>query len=217
VPTYERLEDQRSIREGKMMMRIFTKLTVTGFVGLFILLVALPSLAAPSADDMGEDLVKCFHSGDRHMDTTMDVLVSKSELAALAEACNGTVLKVANLESSYRGGWTNSLYRMRTEMSAKFTCVRNRDGSTTQRLWIKFLNTRDSKTPEPCEKESWKLSETKEIKAPKPSKAMCEAECYDCMAAPEVRPDDHFMCGLVFNGCCVKAGGSVGTATCQCN
>lgn len=129
-------------------------------VGVALLILASASASKADDDQVGERVLRCFHPNDRHMETSCEPLADEDVLKAALSRCSGTPIKFRSCNTSYRGGWVNAPYKMRTESSVKFSCEQKDDGTVVATWWMKTLNVADSKTPEPCSDERWHVVKT---------------------------------------------------------
>ena len=118
------------------------------------MMVLLATSAKADDDKTGSELVTCFHHADRHMHTTCTE--DDSVLSHLME-CDGSAFVAVTCRTAYRGGWTNTLYRMTSEMYMKCENYTSPSGTKKARISYKVLDVKDDKTPEPCEMESWQI------------------------------------------------------------
>lgn len=155
--------------KGKTMKRFLVTVAAT-------LCIVVASSAKADQDGVGEAALKCFHPGDRHMDTSCERLASDEAFEA-AKRMQWSVLHVLRVQHKLSG-------------TAHEQCLSHADREIRNRVWLRERSRRkpandeldegaedvqDTWTPEPCRLENWTVVATSRKAAP--STGACQGNC----------------------------------------
>ena len=148
-------------------MKLRFTLCAIGCMGL--LAADATALDVSDPDAAGAEMVACWHPGDRHVGTTLDVdwgkvkeAIETFQVLCLLNSSTDpeTDTGIGHAETIWKGHTLGIRYVMNTRMDHKYVCK----NENTVEVWGRIMNVHDGYPPQDCYLETWRKIDTYKTK-----------------------------------------------------